>query len=78
MLTDPEVDVAALIVLAGEVSSSLDVVERRAEQVGAAAHDQGHGLGDRLEHDATCLACGDAIFGFEGRYGGKKVGNRLL
>ena len=78
VLADAEVDVPALVVLAGEVTSPLDVVESGTEEVGTSADEQGHCLGDRLEGDASGLAGGDDILGLEVRDCGQEIGNLLL
>ena len=78
VFADAEVDVPALVVLAGEVTSPLDVVESGTEEVGASADEQWHCLGDRLEGDASGLAGGDDILGLEMRDRGQEIGNLLL
>ena len=59
VFADAEVEVAAGVVGAVKVTAVLDVVQRGAVQVGAAAGDERHGSADRLQHIAAGLAGGD-------------------
>ena len=67
MLADAKVDVAPLTVLIGKVSSTLNVVESRTEEIRATADQQGHSLGDRLKNDASGLAGGNRLVWLERR-----------
>ena len=53
VFADAEVEIAPCVVGAVEVAAVLDVVQRGAVQVGAAAGDERHGGADRLEHIAA-------------------------
>ena len=59
VFADAEVEVASGVVGAVKVTAVLDVVQRGAVQVGAAAGDERHGSADRLQHIAAGLAGGD-------------------
>ena len=56
VFTDTEADVPAGVVARVEVPAVLDVVERGAMQIGAAANDQRHGLGHMLQNIAAGFA----------------------
>ncbi len=64
MLANAEVNVATFWIVAREIAAVLDVVQRRSVQIGAAAHEQGHRLRNRLQRFTTRFARGQfRVFG---------------
>ena len=78
VLADAEVKIATFVVLAGEVTSPFDVVEGGAKEIGAAAHEERHGLGDWLKDNASSLTRRNGLIRLEGGDEREKIGNLLL
>ena len=58
VLANAEVNVATFRIVPREIAAVLDVVQCRSMQIGAAAHEQGHRLRDRLQRFTAGFARG--------------------
>ena len=71
----PNRDVAAARVVAGEIAAALDVVQRRAVQIGAAADEKRHRLRKRLQTSLPALRVASfASFGKSGIFDKRSAG----